>query len=663
MMQRLRDYKPANGYKALIMRACLILQSFTLIEYSVAGPEHTIYERSLKIGTNDRDSEEYSLYLDRSYRFDSGFKINLLKCASRFALSPKQHHISPIESPYLGLIAVRVETPPGLEVEKLWDSCKHGLTAIQKTHSAQREVLWAEVNEDPAWLKEKKVSVHSQKRSGPGTTWGHQIAHNGSGRHPFDIKLQGRADYIGFDVEGIDVDLSEIDRKVLSQPPGATIDDLGRKFWNFPTPGLGQVVYVWDEGCDMSHNELKNVEFQDWIFLGLFPSDERTDSHLYHGTPMVGKVAGQYTGSSQFTEIVIVKSRDGRGASSSDTLIEGVVKIYDHIRSTNKHRNCVINTSFVGLGPAALAAFEELNRGVNVESFMKPFTALLEDLFQELTDLGNVILVTGAGNGSPETPIDTYPQRLALHTSIGKRVVVVGGYDITTGHNIYQTADYVKVWAPALYVNSAARRPHDILDNLFAAPPILPPTARQMERRVEFAAGTSLGIDDVISHMYKLAYPRVSSGPPVLYSGISISKWPETLRPQWYKDGKSPPLPPKLLPAIHIPGLSLDKENPTDLIRQTSTMSRDATALKTYVVTLSSTRHLVYTRVISHNGMPLKTIVVTSISMELLQTTKTISRSGAATGTLVITLTPTKTISIHGKPYKTQWARVVEARD
>ncbi|KAF3903642.1 hypothetical protein AA313_de0205762 [Arthrobotrys entomopaga] len=406
----------------------------------------------------------------------------------------------------------------------------------------------------------------------------------------------------------------------ISQPPGATIEELGETFWNYQDAGKNIRVYVLDNGCEMDHPEVGNVNFGDWIFPGAFPSDEQNDqadmwNSELHGTAVIGRVAGRSTGIASKSEIIVVKMVDGRGAEAVDVNIDGLLKTLDEVKD-HPDIPTVINMSLnfdntVDLETLAKGHAAIRQKLVDFEKVSVPF---LKEIFDEFAKLANVILVLPAGNGVTGSDIDIYPQLFALDEQISKKLTVVGGYDPYSGYLFGKTADFVKVSAPGIYVNVAARYVNGELANK-PEPEDPDPTPLQKALGLKLSAGTSFAaptaagaiaawlsagipIDNIISHMQSQAYPRVRGGPPVLYNGISISQWPLDMRPEWQREGK-PTLPPLL--RLKEFDTTMQANQPTPLVRIRTVQS----SLGRYSVT---TEILVPIRTIKRNETPLKTI-------------------------------------------------------
>ncbi|KAK6350403.1 hypothetical protein TWF718_003595 [Orbilia javanica] len=146
--------------------------------------------------------------------------------------------------------------------------------------------------------------------------------------------------------------------------------------------------------------------------------------------------------------------------------------------------------------------------------------------------------------------VDVYPAKFGPSKRFQGRMVVVGGYDPDTGLISHSWADYVRVAAPAVFVNVAALY-------INGQPAIqyggyLPkPTKLQQELQLEISEGTSFAcpmvtgiiatllgagvpVTEVIPYLYSKAYSRTKGGPNVVYNGIKIGQRPRSSRPKWY---------------------------------------------------------------------------------------------------------------------------------
>ncbi|KAK6515902.1 hypothetical protein TWF281_004494 [Arthrobotrys megalospora] len=156
-------------------------------------------------------------------------------------------------------------------------------------------------------------------------------------------------------------------------------------YYHNKDPGKGVVVYILDTGFDRSHPDLRNAKVQDWVSGGLFPAEKGTDEPLYdgmgpHGSGVASKIAGMITGVAQGAEIIPASCVDGDRQIRTYSILDCMIKTYDHIRKNNSDKPCVINfaMNLRGIGESVLA-----------------------NLLKEFNKLRNVAFVTSAGNKSP----------------------------------------------------------------------------------------------------------------------------------------------------------------------------------------------------------------------------------------------------------------------
>ncbi|KAK6513677.1 hypothetical protein TWF506_008116 [Arthrobotrys conoides] len=338
----------------------------------------------------------------------------------------------------------------------------------------------------------------------------------------------------------------------LSQPPGLSdaelqkFGKLGKMFWNYESPGKGQVVFVIDSGFGCDVRELRDVKYGEWIHAGSFPGDRKgpekgrqySQDDSLHGCVVISKIAGRLLGAAQDATIIPVTFSSGRppGCHSALGVVDAFVKVYDQVRSVYKKTNCLVNLSLL----LPIFYFKPIEQA-NLESFRSvyglqpPFDSALHYLLKEFSKLPNVIVVISAGN-YPGEEVRATPASLGGKAGLRKKVVVVGGTDLL-GNNIFATDTFVKVSAPAqdvarpvlpvrgektsgirgLSLKYGVGRGYS--GTSFAAPLVTGVLAAMLS--------SGIPIDKVVDHMYKLAYPRVEGGPNVVYNGISTDRWKE----------------------------------------------------------------------------------------------------------------------------------------
>ncbi|KAK6529983.1 Secreted subtilisin-like serine protease sub4 [Orbilia ellipsospora] len=307
-------------------------------------------------------------------------------------------------------------------------------------------------------------------------------------------------------------------------------------YYHYTKPGEGVVVYVFDTGCQVKHPDLVNVKFQDWIQGGPFPGEEGTDTHLggAHGTTIVDKVAGKDGGIAQEAEIVVVSHVDGYQDANDLTLLDSLLKMYDHIRSRNANRPCVVQLAIIFTRDE-----EELVRTDSVGVFARATTEAFGDALKELLKLENVILVASAGNLDPDQPIQHYPAVLGADKTI-KNIVVVGAAT-EDNRNLYQYDDSFEnfVWAPGQSVVT-------IYAPITGQPELM---GYQSDSGTSIASAAVSGIlsvflsrdtnpvlknrmEDAVSTLKRFAFERINDGVPVIHNGILSYQWPLSDRPR-----------------------------------------------------------------------------------------------------------------------------------
>ncbi|KAK6538845.1 serine protease [Orbilia ellipsospora] len=187
---------------------------------------------------------------------------------------------------------------------------------------------------------------------------------------------------------------------ILSEPKDemqlTRVKRIKNSYYHYRNPGKGVVIYAYETGCIVNHPEFEGTKFQDWISSGWFPGEEGADPWFEgpHGTTVVDKIAGKYGGIAQEAEIVVVSYIDGNQQVDYDTLLDALLKMYDHIRLHNNGRPCVINMATV----LYTYETEDSDPDADIDRAMKKS---YEDILGELLKLENVIIVTSAGNEDP----------------------------------------------------------------------------------------------------------------------------------------------------------------------------------------------------------------------------------------------------------------------
>ncbi|KAK6535056.1 hypothetical protein TWF281_006354 [Arthrobotrys megalospora] len=539
-----------SGYFLLLLH---ILTN--LIEQVQAATEPNHYRT--KIGTLDQYVEIHYLILETGFRKNEEFKEALLEWSRTVALAPRASNVYATESVHFGLLAVSISVGPKQEAAyQVPDSFNKGLSFHRRIFGDdlfKDEEAFQE--EKPIWLDDDKDEVYF-----PPPTELEEKTVEAQPRANTDRK--SAATLSNAEVDSKIVDEVFLDLQVISQPQRTTQEELQGRFWNYKKPGRDQVVYVVDSGCDMDHPEVSDVNFRaDWIFTGAgFPADEMTDtvgkSNGKHGTSVIGRVAGKHTGVAHDAEIVVVKMTSGRGVvGTHDITLDSLVRVYEDCvdRMDMSGRNCIVNFSWVWEEPNHAfynwhdATQEELSK------FGVAYNRVALDVLQAFAKLPNAVIFGVPGNDAPGTEPGSYPSKfLATAPELRDKLIIVGGYNPRTGLVAHNFADYIRIFAPSVYVNAAALYTDGELWEEYPSPESDPiPNKLQKQLQLEFGEGTSLAcptvagvlatflsaglpMDKAIQYLFSQAYPRAPGGPNAVYNGIGIYKWPESLWPEWY---------------------------------------------------------------------------------------------------------------------------------
>ncbi|EPS38992.1 hypothetical protein H072_7225 [Dactylellina haptotyla CBS 200.50] len=513
----------------------------------------------MKIGTTHQFSELVWFILRPQYRHNENFIEKLLKWAERIALPPKKLNFYVVRSPYIGFVSISIEMEREKDFSEMIKELDEGIRAYSLVLSDERstfEAPWLEESDEERLKKIQRPNKRQYTEAEGGLDQKSGLVSsplmNRRKESSFihansSIPTLRTKRYVANKVaQGTKLPASYYDLKALSQPPGVKISDLAGRFWNFKNPGQNTVIYMLDTGYDLQHPELENIKVQDWLDPYVFPWDEQNDiNRLYpyhgmHGTSVLSKCAGRTVGVSQAAAYVLVRYIDGRVRGNYDTFADALVQIYDHIRSRNSDKKCVLN----------IAARFPVYIGTTKTQFEAQRRLHMEDIFIKLAGLPNLIIVTGAGNAFMyERNSESYPSVFADHFFIGQKMVVVAGYHPWTGHEVFPGVKETKVWAPAARVSTACWYLNGSpTENKYK----VAPTDFDKKRQICYKEGISYGIplvsgllanwlssgidtDLVINYMYRLAYPRADNGPAVLYNGIKIQDWPREFWPNWYK--------------------------------------------------------------------------------------------------------------------------------
>ncbi|KAK6498181.1 hypothetical protein TWF506_004420 [Arthrobotrys conoides] len=544
------------------------------------------FHGNLKIGTTDQITDKYLCFIRKNQRENTDLdrKIGDLVGPMVPLAAPRALSFHWIKSSSLGKYAFTIEALPTSSKlhrmeqtsigQRLLSSCNRIKSDLRTIRAGYEDGTWVHVGPNKTYERsgeERPIYVKKPKLSSDYTAFFRKVL--GFLKMPFSDYTSRILATVPLEVRktsGLQVDL-----QALSQPPGTTASDLGNKFWNFKYSGQGQIVYALDGGFHISHKETCTINIEKMIFPGALPADDgftaATLTDVDHGTAIAAKIAGQTVGIATNATLVLGRVNDGSGVCDYSTLLELFLKVYDDILARGPKQNCVVSLSYLTFIPAPDAPIDmTLNLyhvGIKDQSAYSWFHRIAKDAMDDVIDriihLPNTFFVVASGNEPQDVPVNAYPATLGeIYSGVNPRFIVVGGYSPNVGINLFQTAPYVSVMAPAGSVNVPARWSNGQLEEAKHYP--WTKTAFHKKHQLGFSMGTSyaspvvagmiaawlsigIKVKDIVPLMEKLAYPRVKRGPKAVYNGVPISRWPKTQVPAWYKDKKGTPPPPATL--------------------------------------------------------------------------------------------------------------------
>ncbi|KAK6538294.1 hypothetical protein TWF694_011173 [Orbilia ellipsospora] len=297
-------------------------------------------------------------------------------------------------------------------------------------------------------------------------------------------------------------------------------------YYNWQDAGKGCTVYLVDTGCDLNHHEFENVTYKDWIETTAYPREIGSDAleQNNHGSFMAAKMFGKRTGVARSIDLIVAPAIDRDGELTFYTILDALLKVYDHIKTNNSKRPCIINFSLAS-GSIYYDVVENIWR----------------ELMLEFRALGNVIISTVAGNGHPTEPIVEYPAVLGLEKEFSN-LVVSGGADPATYTNLLQFDPNIVnfVFAPSKVYSIAWKNPFLPISEVA----LRDAYSYRSDGGTSIATATTTGIlagyisrnlksktvvNDTIKSIKRKSFKRNSDpiSVPIISNGITIDQWPK----------------------------------------------------------------------------------------------------------------------------------------
>ncbi|KAK6505656.1 hypothetical protein TWF481_007547 [Arthrobotrys musiformis] len=313
--------------------------------------------------------------------------------------------------------------------------------------------------------------------------------------------------------------------------------------------GRGVVVYVIDRGFDLRHTDFRDVNWaadEEHLFIDQDESwdsirsiritESNTGSSPYHGTLVLSKLLGAKNGVAKLVTPVIVKFTAETGRLASSWYVECIAEVIRRIeeRTGNGSQG----------GPQGSGQY------IILSTFSTPLQTddekrRLDEAFETLRSLNNVLFVVSAGNGNeiegrervpPERQyrrdpiLKTMLPRAYGYDDANHNLIVVGGTDLN-GRILYQTAPFVHVSAPAVDVELATGQFGLFRGTQYAkyrgTSLSAPAVAGVLATYISAYGDTATEAKD---RLYRLAYPRLDTQemsedmkkryPPVVYNSF-----------------------------------------------------------------------------------------------------------------------------------------------
>ncbi|KAK2024717.1 subtilisin-like protein [Colletotrichum zoysiae] len=296
--------------------------------------------------------------------------------------------------------------------------------------------------------------------------------------------------------------------KVISQPKGAKLADLPG-FGYGAEAGKGVTIYTIDTGANTGNSEWTGMRGTHRFMYAPGAPHLESDT-LNHGSCVASKAAGPMYGTAKNANLVMVKmSYQLRLSDFYATLVE----VRNDIEAKRLRGKAVINMS-------VLLRIEDPSKQTDAVDGLR---TLLLDLMAD-----DVVVVTGSGNDRYEGVEDVtqFPATLGPTTNI----IVVGGVDNDGSRAAFSqgTGNQLTVSAPAFVTCASGRGPgpQNSRGTSYAAPTVAGVIAVWLSQDMYNARLRVPGrvAANVKAMLKELAYPRILTGPPVVWNGVDPRK-------------------------------------------------------------------------------------------------------------------------------------------
>jgi len=304
-----------------------------------------------------------------------------------------------------------------------------------------------------------------------------------------------------------------VDLKVLSLPPGVSLNDPTYNGYYYSRPaGVDTTVYVYDTGVEPTHPDLLHIPIR-WIWPGPAPGPfQQTDADQthFHGTGMVGKVAGSHCGVAKRASIVMVQANRGTELGIG-TMLDAFARIYDDVKTR-------------GLGKKAVLSISGCCEALQNPEYYRAILFVMRALLKGLTDLGVVFVIAAGNYGKKE--IAHLPA--VLGAVIPELIVVGGAFLNGTLDPRCQTAFFVKITALSEgvvwpgYDGSGDRRipAWRIGDGGTST------ASASVAGQIAVLLSTGVTTEQVRELLFTRAYSRAEGGPKVVWNGVDFRTLP-----------------------------------------------------------------------------------------------------------------------------------------